>query len=129
MVTRLAASQTHPPAPSLEGGGELGIHLPDLRRRQGGLSRVHTLPPGRGPGGGFLALALLFSLGAHTPADDKKPDTSTKVTGVVIVPKDVASFDGRVLELRLYTTEKNVADKPADLIEKVEIKDFTHVMG
>jgi hypothetical protein len=73
-----------------------------------------------------IALALSF---APIRAEDKKPDTSTKVTGVVIVPKDVASFDGRVLELRLYAIEKNIADKAADLVEKVEIKDFTHETG
>jgi hypothetical protein len=78
-----------------------------------------------------LAAFVVVSLALMTSsrAEDKKDDKTTKVTGTVIVPKDVASFDGRVLELRLYTIEKNVADKPADLIEKVEIKGFTHVEG
>jgi hypothetical protein len=81
----------------------------------------------------FARTAASFALGlfltATLQADDKKDAKTTKVTGAVIVPKDVASFDGRVLELRLYTIEKNIADKPADLVEKVEIKDFTHVAG
>ncbi|MBY0456650.1 MAG: hypothetical protein K2V38_04880 [Gemmataceae bacterium] len=61
--------------------------------------------------------------------DDKKPDTTTKVTGTVIIPKDVPSFDGRVLELRLYSIDKRIADKAADLVEKVEVKDFAHETG
>jgi hypothetical protein len=78
----------------------------------------------------IAAFAVVALIPATTSqAEDKKDDKSTKVTGTVIVPKDVASFDGRVLELRLYTTEKNLADKPADLVEKVEIKDFTHIEG
>jgi hypothetical protein len=47
----------------------------------------------------------------------------------VIIPKEVASFDNRVVELRLYSIEKNVADKKADLIEKVELKGISHEAG
>ncbi len=72
----------------------------------------------------FAALALAVS----APAADEK-DTTTKVTGTVVIPKEVASFDGRVVELRLYSIAKNVADKKADLIEKIELKDFTHTTG
>jgi len=74
-------------------------------------------------------LALAFMLTATAGADDPKPDTSTKVTGTVVVPQDVASFDGRVAELRLYAYDARIAGKAADLVEKVEIKDFTHVTG
>jgi hypothetical protein len=78
----------------------------------------------------FTAFAVvLFVVTAFATADDKKADNSTKVTGAVIVPKDVTSFDGRVLELRLYAYDPRVAGKAADLVEKVEIKDFTHVTG
>jgi hypothetical protein len=75
----------------------------------------------------FIAIALCFASIAQ--AEDKKDDTTTKVKGVVIIPKEVASFEGRVLELRLYTIDKNIADKAADLVEKVEIKDFKHETG
>ncbi len=44
-------------------------------------------------------------------------DATTRVTGTAIVPKDVPSFEGRVLELRLYA------------IDKVEVKGFTHAAG
>ena len=74
-------------------------------------------------------LALAFMLTAPASADDPKPDTSTKVTGTVVVPKEVASFDNRVVELRLYALDSKSAGKTADLVEKVEIKDFTHVTG
>jgi hypothetical protein len=74
-------------------------------------------------------VTLAFMLTAIATADDKKPDTSTKVTGTVVVPKELASFDGRVLELRLYAYDPRAAGKAADLVEKVEIKDFTHVTG
>lgn len=71
---------------------------------------------------------IAFALAASAQAEDKKDDT-TKVTGTVIIPKEAASFEGRVVELRLYGINKNVADKKADLIEKVELKDFSHVTG
>ncbi len=77
----------------------------------------------------LIAFALAGVLGTSAIAEDKKDDKTTKVTGTAIIPKDVASFEGRVLELRLYTIEKNIADKKADLVELVEIKDFTHLEG
>jgi hypothetical protein len=78
-----------------------------------------------------LALAAALAAGASTPApaDDKKEDTSTKVTGVAVFPKDLPSFDGRVLELRLYAADPRVADKAAELVELVEVKEFKHVTG
>ncbi|MBP3958156.1 hypothetical protein J8F10_23145 [Gemmata sp. G18] len=80
--------------------------------------------------GRLIACAAILFIGATIArAEDKKDDTTTKVTVTVIVPKDVASFDGRVLELRLYSIDKRIADKAADLVERVEIKDFTHATG
>ena len=77
-----------------------------------------------------IAFALvLLTTASHSFADDKKDDTSTKVTGTVIVPKEVPSFDGRVLELRLYAYDPRIADKAATLVEKVDVKGFTHVEG
>jgi hypothetical protein len=78
----------------------------------------------------LTAFAVVVSAAAgQSFADDKKDDTTTKVTGSVVIPKDVAAFEGRVVELRLYTIEKNLADAAADLVEKVEIKDFKHEAG
>lgn len=62
-------------------------------------------------------------------ARDKKDDAGTKVTGNLVFPKDLASFSGRTLELRLYAYDPRVADKAADLVELVELKDFKHETG
>jgi hypothetical protein len=74
-------------------------------------------------------VGLGLTLAAFARADDKKDDRTTRVTGTVIVPKDVPSFDGRVLELRLYSSENVAGEKKVDLVEKIEIKDFTHITG
>lgn len=76
-----------------------------------------------------LAALCALALAVCARADDKKEEPSTKVTGTLIVPKDVASFEGRVIDLRLYSIDKRIADKGADLIEKLEIKDVTHETG
>lgn len=49
----------------------------------------------------------------------------TKVTGLLVVPKEMASFEGRVVEIQLF----KIADKAADLVEKVELQDFSHKQG
>ncbi|MDY3558745.1 hypothetical protein R5W23_005902 [Gemmata sp. JC673] len=60
-------------------------------------------------------------------AEDK--DATTTVTETAITPKDVESFGSRVVELRLSGINKQLADRSADLIEKIELKDFSHVTG
>lgn len=76
----------------------------------------------------LLVFALLWpAIVGPARAEDK--DATTKVTGVVIVPKDAAAFDNRVAELRLYGIDKRSADKSATLIEKIELKDFSHENG
>ncbi|MFM8271794.1 MAG: hypothetical protein ACKODX_05610 [Gemmata sp.] len=78
----------------------------------------------------FARLAVLALFAVAVPpvvgADDKG---TTRVTGTVIVPKEVPSFDNRVVELRLYSVDKNIADKGADLVERVELKEFSHTTG
>lgn len=76
-----------------------------------------------------LAACAAFALALCARADDKNDVPTTKVTGTLIVPKEVASFEGRVIELRLYSIDKRLADKAADLVEKVELKDVTHETG
>jgi RNA polymerase sigma factor (sigma-70 family) len=61
------------------------------------------------------------------PAEEKKE--TTRVEGTVVIPKEVASFEGRVLEIRLYKHDPRIADKGADLVEKIEAKDFAHTQG
>ncbi len=73
-------------------------------------------------------IAMLFTA-ANLSADDKKDDPNTKVTGTVTVPKELETFEKRVLELRLYEYDPRIADKGADLVELVEKKDFHHTKG
>ena len=73
-----------------------------------------------------LAAVLLASvLGI---ADDKN-DKSTKVTATVKLPKELASFTGRTLELRLYEYDPLLADVSADLVEKIAKAKFSHSKG
>ena len=54
---------------------------------------------------------------------------TSKVTGTFVIPGEVASFEGRVVEILLFKIHPQLADKGADLVEKVEIKDFAHKQG
>jgi len=71
---------------------------------------------------------------ASTPGSEfilvtfEREDTA-KVTGTFILPKELESFDGRVVEIHLYKIHPLLADAPADLVEKIEIKDFVHTKG
>ena len=78
---------------------------------------------------GRFALAALLLTTTFAAADDKKDGATTKVTGKVIIPKDVGTFAKRTLELRLYGYDPRVADKAADLIDTFEVKDFAHETG
>ena len=77
----------------------------------------------------FVALTFatiaIFARAEHL--DDKK--NSAKVEGVFVIPKEVASFDGRLVEIRLYQYDPRIAGKAADLVEKVEFRDFSHTAG
>jgi hypothetical protein len=72
-----------------------------------------------------MAIGCLFTLVAV--AAEGEP--STKVEGAFVIPKELASFEGRVVEIRLYKHDPRLADAPANLVEKVEIKDFAHTEG
>jgi hypothetical protein len=79
----------------------------------------------------LLAAAFALSVFAADPPkkDDKKEDKTTKVTGTFTVPKEQASFEKLTLEIRLYEYDPKLADKGAELVEKVEVKDFKHEKG
>ncbi len=81
----------------------------------------------------FTLLAAVIALPLFAAddkkADAKKDDKTTKVTGTFTVPKEQASFEKLTLEVRLYEYDPKVADKGADLVEKVEVKDFKHEKG
>lgn len=76
----------------------------------------------------FAVICLLFSAFAlvGVAAGDKP---STRVEGTFVIPKEVPSFEDRLVEIRLYKHDPRIADTAADLVEKVEIKDFSHTQG
>ncbi len=76
-----------------------------------------------------IAIAALLLVGSVAAADDKKEDATTKVSGKVIIPKDVGTFSKLTLELRLYAYDPRIADRAADLVDTFEVKDFAHETG
>ena len=52
-----------------------------------------------------------------------------KLNGTVVVSKDVAGFEGLVLDVRLYKYDPRIADKAADLVDQLLVKDFSHAVG
>jgi hypothetical protein len=68
-------------------------------------------------------------MSAPAGKEEKEAHDTAKVTGTFIVPKDLASFEGRVVEIQLFKIHPMIADKPADLVEKIEIKDLAHTTG
>lgn len=78
----------------------------------------------------MLSLSLLISVVlVSTAASQEGKEGTAKVTGTFVLPKEVESFDGRLVEIRLYKIHPQLADAPADLVEKVEFKDFAHIQG
>ena len=77
----------------------------------------------------FTLLVAVFALPLFAADPPKKDDKTTRVTGTFTVPKEQASFEKLTLEIRLYEYDPKVADKGADLVEKVEVKDFKHEKG
>ena len=76
----------------------------------------------------LILLTVAFTYVAVARAEDK-PDGSTKVTGTITAPKDLKPFDKLVLEVRLYEYDPRIADKAADLVDILIVKDFKHVEG
>jgi hypothetical protein len=68
------------------------------------------------------AASCLAALGAETRSETAKVDVTCRV------PKAVASFSG-TLVLRLYKIHPMIADKAADLVDTVEVKNFSHTEG
>ena len=51
---------------------------------------------------------------------------SAKVTGTIVTPKTVKAYSGLELEIRLYEYHPFIADKPADLVGKFNVKKYAH---
>ena len=74
-----------------------------------------------------LLLACTLAVAISAIADEKP--NSTEVTGTVLTPKTVKDYSGLTLELRLYEHHPFIADKPADLVAKLTLKDYAHKEG
>lgn len=80
----------------------------------------------------MISLSLMVSVvivSTATSQEGKEDKDTAKVTGSFVLAKELESFDGRVAEIRLYKIHPQLADAPADLVEKVELKDFAHTKG
>jgi hypothetical protein len=82
----------------------------------------------------FLLVALALACGSATShraevaaEENKEPSAELKVK--IIVPKTVASFKGRTLEVRLFKYDPLIADKAADQVDLYEEKNFSHTQG
>ena len=73
----------------------------------------------------FLAITLAVTFSAVAA---EKPD-SAKVTGTVVTPKTVKDYAAFTLEVRLYEYHPFIADKPADLVAKLNLKNYGHKAG
>ncbi|MEN8128005.1 MAG: glycoside hydrolase family protein [Planctomycetota bacterium] len=73
--------------------------------------------------------ALTFGNAQSNAVSNNRQDESTKVTATVTLPKDLESFTGLTLVLRLYEYDPLLADVSADLVEKIEKPDFSHTKG
>lgn len=72
--------------------------------------------------------ASLFVIASALPVFAADGD-SAKITGTIAAPKALKSFDKLTLEVRLYEYDPGIADKAADLVDKLEVKDFSHAEG
>ena len=75
------------------------------------------------------SLLLICTLSVAFSAIAAEKPNSTKVTGTVVTPKTVKDYSGLTLELRLYEYHPFIADKPADLVAKLNLKKYMHKAG
>ncbi len=73
--------------------------------------------------------AVCWMPGLAATADDVVADDTARVTGTLVLPAELDSFARRRLELRLYKIHPLLADAPADLVDLVEVEDFSHEQG
>jgi hypothetical protein len=73
-----------------------------------------------------LLAAVLIGPPAGTLAGGQQ---TARVEGTFVIPKEAAAFAGRLVEIRLYRYDPHLADAAADLVEKVEFKNFAHTAG
>lgn len=66
----------------------------------------------------------LLALAIQLPAAE-----SAKVIGTILTPKTVKAYGELELEIRLYEFHPFIADKPADLVGKFNVKKYVHKAG
>jgi len=74
-----------------------------------------------------LLLAITLSVAFSAIAAEKP--YSEDFTGTVVTPKTVKDYAALTLEVRLYEYHPFIADKPADLVAKLNLKDYAHKAG
>jgi|GEM_PF-621621 len=72
-----------------------------------------------------LSVAVILSLCPSLVAEI----VSTEVAGTMVVGADVPSIGGSTVDIRLYEYHPMIADKSATLVDRVQIKNFTHKKG
>jgi hypothetical protein len=77
----------------------------------------------------FLALLLFLGSLSVSHGTEKKDDTSTKITGTFTVPATHPTANKVVLQVLLFEFDPLLADVSATLVDKIELKDFTHEKG
>ena len=80
-----------------------------------------------GPGFGY-ALVKVSRDGVKT-VNGKPLGKVTEATGTVVIPADLASFDKRTLEVKLWQYDPFLADVSADLFDELIVKDYSHKTG
>jgi hypothetical protein len=73
-----------------------------------------------------LSVAVVLLCCASAVAADL---VSTEVAGTMVIPADVASIKGSVVDIRLYEFHPMIADKAATLVDQVQLKNFAHTKG
>ena len=74
----------------------------------------------------ILASVALLTLAVATGC---AADDSAKVTGTITASKSLKSFDKLALEVQIFEYDPRIADKAADLVDKLVVKDFSHTEG
>ena len=68
----------------------------------------------------------------HTQAEETAEDGDGKraaLTGTVVIPASIVSFDGRTLEVKWWQYDPFLADVSADLFDEWIIEDYSHETG
>jgi len=60
---------------------------------------------------------------------EESGDRKAALNGTVTIPANLASFDGRTLEVKLWQYDPFLADVSADLFDELVVKDYSHKTG